>query len=403
MRRASWQTRRSGRMSGDGTTWQRLHSAHPPAARHVRSRVARAAGDGGCRAAEPGAARARTAPRAAGASSTSTPRPARRACSRGSTGRSPAPPPERPRTWRWSTSRSNLDVLGLTESDLDTLQPPETSTAGAVTEVRWRQAVDGIPAADSELRVNVTRDGRVLNVLGSPAPDLDPDTTPSLAPGEAVRAVQDAVGVLPRAAARQRAGGRDPGDRVRRRQRRGADALQGRAGLARDCTTRRRPRSTTRSSTPRPGHVLQAHNMVKSAAPALGVGALSRVRRWAVRSNRSTSNARLPARRRERRSTGRSSARSRTSTTTTDVQSTPARRSRVPAARSTSRSSPRTTGTGCNATRPVLVDLHRREQLARRTATQNGVQAFYLANRFHDHLAAAPINFTTALRRRRPV
>ena len=95
----------------------------------------------------------------------------------------------------------NLDVLGLTESDLDTLQPPETSTAGAVTEVRWRQAVDGIPAADSELRVNLTRDGRVLNVLGSPAPDLDPDTTPSLTPGEAVRAVQDSVGAyraLPR-------------------------------------------------------------------------------------------------------------------------------------------------------------------------------------------------------------
>ena len=70
-----------------------------------------------------------------------------------------------------------------------------------MTEVRWRQAVDGIPAADSELRVNLTRDGRVLNVLGSPAPDLDPDTTSSLTPGEAVRAVQDSVGAyraLPR-------------------------------------------------------------------------------------------------------------------------------------------------------------------------------------------------------------
>ena len=29
--------------------------------------------------------------------------------------------------------------------------------------LRWRQAVDGIPAADSELRVNVARDGRVLS------------------------------------------------------------------------------------------------------------------------------------------------------------------------------------------------------------------------------------------------
>ena len=97
--------------------------------------------------------------------------------------------------------RQNLDVLGLTEADLATLEPAETSARDGVTEVRWRQAVDGIPAADSELRVNVTDDGRVLNVLGSPAPDLDPGTTPSLTPGEAVRSVQEEVGVyraLPR-------------------------------------------------------------------------------------------------------------------------------------------------------------------------------------------------------------
>ena len=39
--------------------------------------------------------------------------------------------------------------------------------------MRWRQAVDGIETADSELRVNVTDDGRVLNVLGSPSLGLD--------------------------------------------------------------------------------------------------------------------------------------------------------------------------------------------------------------------------------------
>ena len=69
--------------------------------------------------------------------------------------------------------RANLPALGLDEGDLDTLRAPSTSTAGGVTTVRWRQAVDGIPAADSELRVNVTRDGRVLSVLGAPAHDLD--------------------------------------------------------------------------------------------------------------------------------------------------------------------------------------------------------------------------------------
>ena len=68
--------------------------------------------------------------------------------------------------------RANLAALGLDEGDLDTLREPSTSSSGGVTTVRWRQAVDGIPAADSELRVNVTRDGRVLSVLGAPAHDL---------------------------------------------------------------------------------------------------------------------------------------------------------------------------------------------------------------------------------------
>jgi hypothetical protein len=89
--------------------------------------------------------------------------------------------------------RANLAALGL--RDLDTLLPPETETVAGVTTVRWRQAVDGVVAADSELRVNLDADGRVLNVLGAPAPDLDADTTPALTAGEAVRVVQDDAGV----------------------------------------------------------------------------------------------------------------------------------------------------------------------------------------------------------------
>jgi Zn-dependent metalloprotease len=98
--------------------------------------------------------------------------------------------------------REHLSSLGLSASDLDTLQPPTSTTVGGVTMLRWRQALDGIPAADSELRVNVTRDGRVLSVLGSPASGLSADTTPALSAGEAVRAVQDDVRAyrsLPRA------------------------------------------------------------------------------------------------------------------------------------------------------------------------------------------------------------
>src|SRR3954468_18593425 len=94
--------------------------------------------------------------------------------------------------------RSHLSDLGLTTSDLDTLAKPEAATApSGITEVRWAQSLDGIPSANTELRVSVTRDGRVLNVLGSPAHAMQVDsTTPSLDAGEAIRAVQDDVGAF---------------------------------------------------------------------------------------------------------------------------------------------------------------------------------------------------------------
>ena len=84
--------------------------------------------------------------------------------------------------------------------DFDTLAPPQTSTVDGVTTVTWRPSIDGIPAGDHELRVNVAGD-RVLNVADRPAAEAGVDTTPALTAGEAVRAVQDAVGVhraLPR-------------------------------------------------------------------------------------------------------------------------------------------------------------------------------------------------------------
>src|SRR4051794_25998254 len=94
--------------------------------------------------------------------------------------------------------RSHLSDLGLTTSDLDTLAASTATTApSGITEVRWAQSVDGIPSANTELRVNVTRDGRVLNVLGSPAHDMDvASTTPALDAGEAIRAVQDDIGAV---------------------------------------------------------------------------------------------------------------------------------------------------------------------------------------------------------------
>jgi hypothetical protein len=91
--------------------------------------------------------------------------------------------------------RENLAALGLTAGDVAGT-PVVEPQPGGVTSVQWRQTVDGIPAADHALRVNVGRDGRVLNLLGSPAHGLSVSTTtPSIDAGEALRAVQDAVGV----------------------------------------------------------------------------------------------------------------------------------------------------------------------------------------------------------------
>ncbi|HEY6891418.1 MAG TPA: M36 family metallopeptidase [Solirubrobacter sp.] len=85
-------------------------------------------------------------------------------------------------------------ALGLDAADVAALAAPTVSRGGNVTTVRFRQAVDGIPAADSEVRVNLAPDGSVLNVIGAPQHALNADTTPAVSAGEAVRAVQAATG-----------------------------------------------------------------------------------------------------------------------------------------------------------------------------------------------------------------
>lgn len=93
--------------------------------------------------------------------------------------------------------REHLPELGLTRDDLGSLGRPERAAApGGGQRIRWRQHVDGIPAFDNGLRVTVTADGRVLSALGSPDPGLDLATaTPASSAGEALRALMDDVGV----------------------------------------------------------------------------------------------------------------------------------------------------------------------------------------------------------------
>ena len=102
-----------------------------------------------------------------------------------------APKSGTPRAVALAYVRANLAALGL--KNLDTLRNPTVTTAGTITEVRWRQGVGNVTAADSELRVNVAKDGRVISVLGAPASDLPADTTPQVSAQQAVKSATDAT------------------------------------------------------------------------------------------------------------------------------------------------------------------------------------------------------------------
>jgi hypothetical protein len=105
--------------------------------------------------------------------------------------------------------RAYATAIGLDSGDLQQLQAAggETSPDG-VTHLRWRQTWQGIPAYDNELRVNVARDGRVVSVLGSPQHALAAQTTgPTITAAAALQALMDNVGVRRQVTVVRSAGG----------------------------------------------------------------------------------------------------------------------------------------------------------------------------------------------------
>jgi extracellular elastinolytic metalloproteinase len=266
----------------------------------------------------------------------------------------------------------------LPQVDLSTLEAPTSTTAGGVTMLRWRQAVDGIPAADAELRVNVTADGRVLSVLGAPAGRLRADTTPALSAGEAVRAVQDDVGVfrsLPRAHGPAGATRRTTYD----------DGTTAALALLRG---RLSWRVTYRASSAEvwdmfvdgdTGKVLKRANLVKSVSglvwenypgATLGGAAAPVVLDPWLSSTTQLLGPNVNA--------------------YADVNDTSAGLETVPGSYAFSTFA---LGGACSDQKQCSWD----PSVATSWMTnrkQNAVQAFYFANRFHDHLKAAPISFT---------
>jgi hypothetical protein len=94
--------------------------------------------------------------------------------------------------------RANRSALGLTTGDVNglTLAARDVSRGSGVTHLRYRQDYQGIPAFDSGLRVNLDRGGRILNVTGAPISGLTLDSVqPQVDASDALRALQRNVAV----------------------------------------------------------------------------------------------------------------------------------------------------------------------------------------------------------------
>ncbi|CAN5254550.1 hypothetical protein BH18ACT14_BH18ACT14_02200 [soil metagenome] len=110
--------------------------------------------------------------------------------------------------------REHADAFGLDAGDISALRLSRAYTdIDRTTHLGWVQTYDGIPAFDNGLSASVTKDGRLVNVLGSPRQDLRlADVAPELSAGAALGySLHDAGSKLapPRVIARAAAPTRD--------------------------------------------------------------------------------------------------------------------------------------------------------------------------------------------------
>ena len=92
--------------------------------------------------------------------------------------------------------RSNLRAFGLTEADLNALHLVRDYVDILGTHhLVWEQRYRGIPAFDNDLRANVTGDGRLIGVMGSPAGALRVSSvSPTVSAARAIAATYRSVG-----------------------------------------------------------------------------------------------------------------------------------------------------------------------------------------------------------------
>jgi len=92
--------------------------------------------------------------------------------------------------------RANATALGLGPADIATLRLARRTRVGGVTYLRWRQEAGGVPLLDNDLRMSVDADGRVITLAGAPRAGLDATAlTPALSATDARAAVGRDAGI----------------------------------------------------------------------------------------------------------------------------------------------------------------------------------------------------------------
>lgn len=93
-------------------------------------------------------------------------------------------------------ARAHAGALGLTPARVGELGAPARSTVSGIERLTWQRSFGGIPAFGDELRVAVGADGAVLSASGSGAEAAPPSLTPSLSAAQAMAVVSDDAGAL---------------------------------------------------------------------------------------------------------------------------------------------------------------------------------------------------------------
>jgi len=91
----------------------------------------------------------------------------------------------------------NASALGLSSQGLQALSlSKDYVSIDGTHHLSYVQKINGVPVFDNGLKVNVTKDGRVINLVGSPLADVSTMTSsPAIAPGQAIAKARSDAGL----------------------------------------------------------------------------------------------------------------------------------------------------------------------------------------------------------------